>query len=231
MSIAVAVRKGKTVVVAADSQENFGDRKVVGTNHRASKIMAQRALAGAIERELPLWISIARAYLGWSDVEAGNLAEGIAKLEEQSDFLHTAQLRYWLPTYLCWLGEAYVNADKPMEAKLCIDEAHEVMGRGGDYWYAVECLRIEGRLAAHPRINDSAKAEKCFEQALALARLRGQRGFALRAAHALAVHLSSKGWPERARELLQGELRFFADQPNRGDRADARALLQSLEEH
>ena len=35
------------------------------------KIMAQRALAGAIERELPLWISIARAYLGWSDVEAG----------------------------------------------------------------------------------------------------------------------------------------------------------------
>ena len=29
-----------TVVVAADSQENFGDRKVVGSNHRASKIMA-----------------------------------------------------------------------------------------------------------------------------------------------------------------------------------------------
>lgn len=40
MSIAVAVRKGNTVVVAADSQENFGDRKVVGSNHRASKIMA-----------------------------------------------------------------------------------------------------------------------------------------------------------------------------------------------
>jgi ATP-dependent HslUV protease, peptidase subunit HslV len=39
MSIAVAVRKGNTVAVAADSQENFGDRKVVGSNHRASKIM------------------------------------------------------------------------------------------------------------------------------------------------------------------------------------------------
>lgn len=39
MSIAVAVRKGNTIAVAADSQENFGDRKVVGTNHRASKIM------------------------------------------------------------------------------------------------------------------------------------------------------------------------------------------------
>ena len=40
MSIAVAVRKGSTIAVAADSQENFGDRKVVGSNHRATKIMS-----------------------------------------------------------------------------------------------------------------------------------------------------------------------------------------------
>jgi ATP-dependent protease HslVU (ClpYQ) peptidase subunit len=40
MSIAVAVRKGNTIAVAADSQENFGDRKVVGSNHRATKIMS-----------------------------------------------------------------------------------------------------------------------------------------------------------------------------------------------
>ena len=40
MSIAVAVRKGTTIAVAADSQENFGDRKIVGANHRAAKIMA-----------------------------------------------------------------------------------------------------------------------------------------------------------------------------------------------
>lgn len=40
MSIAVAVRKGTTIAVAADSQENFGDRKVVGSNHRATKIMS-----------------------------------------------------------------------------------------------------------------------------------------------------------------------------------------------
>lgn len=39
MSIAVAVRKGNAIAVAADSQENFGDRKIVGANHRATKIM------------------------------------------------------------------------------------------------------------------------------------------------------------------------------------------------
>jgi len=39
MSVAVAVRKGNVVAVAADSQENFGDRKIVAPNHGASKIM------------------------------------------------------------------------------------------------------------------------------------------------------------------------------------------------
>jgi ATP-dependent HslUV protease, peptidase subunit HslV len=38
MSIAVAVSKGGLTVIAADSQENFGDRKLLRQNHRASKI-------------------------------------------------------------------------------------------------------------------------------------------------------------------------------------------------
>ena len=193
------------------------------------KTLAQRALEGAIERELPLWISVARSYLGWCDVETGRLAEGIETLEKQRDFLNSAHLRYWLPTYLCWLAEAYVRADKPTEARRCLEQARNVTGQGGNYWYEVECLRIEGRLGAHPQINDAKKAEQCFEQALSLARQRGQRGFALRAAHDLADHLAGNGQPERARELLEEELKFFTDQPDRGDRVDAKALLCSLQ--
>jgi ATP-dependent HslUV protease, peptidase subunit HslV len=39
MSVAVAVTKGRTVVVAADTQENFGDRRVLRDDHSSSKIM------------------------------------------------------------------------------------------------------------------------------------------------------------------------------------------------
>lgn len=191
--------------------------------------LAQRALAGAIKRELPLWISVARSFLGWSEVESGRLAEGIETLEKLRDFFQTAHLVYWLPTYLCWLAEAYVRTDKLAEARLCLDQARNVLGRGGNYWYEVECLRIEGRLAAHPQINDAPLAERRFEQALALARQRGQRGFALRAANGLAGLLADKGQTERARTLLQQELQFFADQPDRGDRSDTRTLLRFLQ--
>ncbi|MCK1518446.1 AAA family ATPase [Bradyrhizobium sp. 190] len=192
--------------------------------------LAERVLAGAIERELPLWISVARSFLGWSEVESGRLAQGIDTLEKQRDFLQTAHLVYWLPTYLCWLAEAYVRTDKLAEARRCLEQARNVFGRGGNYWYEVECLRIEGRLAAHAQIHDTALAERYFEQSLALARQRGQRGFALRAAGSLAGLLAAKGQSERAHTLLQHELQFFADQPDRGDRSDAKVLLRSLQE-
>ena len=39
MSIAVAVSKGGRTVIAADSQENFGDRRVPRSNHRSAKIL------------------------------------------------------------------------------------------------------------------------------------------------------------------------------------------------
>lgn len=39
MSVAVAVQKGRTIVVAADTQENFGDRRVLRGDHSSSKIM------------------------------------------------------------------------------------------------------------------------------------------------------------------------------------------------
>jgi tetratricopeptide (TPR) repeat protein len=173
---------------------------------------------------------VARSFLGGSEVESGRLVEGIDTLEKQRDFLQTAHVVYWLPTYLCWLAEAYVRADKLAEARLCLEQAREVFGRGGNYWYEVECLRIEGRLAAHAQINDAAHAERSFEQALALAHQRGQRGFALRTANGLAGLLVTKGQTERARTLLQQELEFFADQPDRGDRSDARVLLRFLQE-
>ncbi|OPY95842.1 hypothetical protein A5906_07720 [Bradyrhizobium sacchari] len=194
------------------------------------RALAQRTLEGAIRRELPLWVSVARTFLGWADVESGRLAEGIDVLEKQRDFLQTAHLVYWLPTYLCWLAEAYIRADRLADARRCLDQVRDVFGRGGNYWYEVECLRLEGRFASHAQINDVALAEQNFELAMALAHRRGQRGFGLRAAEGLASLLAARGETDRARALLQQELQFFTGQPDGGDRSDAKRLLRELED-
>jgi hypothetical protein len=51
----------------------------------------------------------------------------------------------------------------------------------------------------------------------------------LRAANGLAGLLAAKGQTERAHTLLQHELEYFAGQPDRGDRSDAKVLLRSLQ--
>lgn len=39
MSVSVAIRKGRSISIAADTQENFGDRKVLRSDHSTSKIV------------------------------------------------------------------------------------------------------------------------------------------------------------------------------------------------
>jgi ATP-dependent protease HslVU (ClpYQ) peptidase subunit len=39
MSVAAAVQKGRMIAIAADTQENFGDRRVLRDDHGSSKIM------------------------------------------------------------------------------------------------------------------------------------------------------------------------------------------------
>ena len=39
MSVAVAVKKGRTIAIAADTQESFGDRRVLRVDHATSKIL------------------------------------------------------------------------------------------------------------------------------------------------------------------------------------------------
>ena len=186
------------------------------------KSLAEQMLEAARKRELPLWMSVSRAFLGWCELEAGRVVEGIGILEGERGFLRAAQIAYWLPMYLCWLAEAHADTGNLEEAKSCLAEARAIIG-GANFWYEIECLRIEARMTA-----EQDEPEHLFEQALTLARERRQVGFELRAARSFAEYLARKGQRERGRKILQQALLPFLDQDG-GDRADAKALLRSLQ--
>jgi predicted ATPase len=187
------------------------------------KSMAEQMLAVATKRELPLWMSVSRSFLGWCELEAGRVAEGIEVLEGERGFLRLAHVSLWLPMYLSWLAEAYADADNIAEAKECLDEARAIIG-GTNFWYEIECMRIEARMAT-----ETEQPEQLFDQTLSLARQRGQPGFALRAAHCFAQYLDGKGEAERSCALLREALLPFANEPDSGDRKEAKALLRLLE--
>ncbi len=194
------------------------------------KTWVERGLAFALERELPFWITVARGFLGWCELQSGRAAEGMASFERQYDFFRALSLVYWMPTYLCWWSEACLAEGRLADARARLAEARQIILSGGECWYEPECLRVEGLIAAHDESNDAARARDCFEHALLLARERGQLGFALRAALDLARLLARAGDVDPARSLVEEAMRPFLGQPEHGDRSDAAAFLRALNE-
>ena len=191
--------------------------------------LARQALAGATKRELPLWISVARTFLGWAEVESGCLEQGHRHAGEAAWFPREGAADL-LAAHLSVLAD---RGPPPC----CQPAGRQVLPRAGPRFQPPRWqLLVRGRVPAPRRApcrrgwakQRRSGAERCFEQALALADQRGQRGFALRTARDLAALLAGKGEPARAHEVLQDEFAFFTDQPEGGDRTDAKALLCSL---
>lgn len=190
------------------------------------RTLANRVQDAAAEQELPFWMTIARTFLGWCEIQSGRPAEGIAILNRERTFLERVNLISWMPVYLCWLTEAHLQLGQTGDAELCLTQARKMIAGGGEAWYDPECWRLSGRVAQLQ--GGHADARDCFAHALDLARRDDDRGFALRAAMDLAAHLAGRGQGQQARAALQEALLPFEQQPVAGDRAAARALLDRL---
>ncbi len=105
------------------------------------KSLAQQMLAAATKRELPLWMSVSRAFLGWCELEAGHVAKGIEALEGERGFLRAAHVAYWLPMYLCWLAEAYADTGN--------GRGGQGLPRGGARRHGRRQLLVRDRVHAH----------------------------------------------------------------------------------
>lgn len=77
-------------------------------NVRQVSRLAGQMLVQATEREV--WRTVARIYLGWCEMGAGNIQDAIDIMKTEGESLDAANLIYWKPTYLCWLAEAYIRA-------------------------------------------------------------------------------------------------------------------------
>jgi predicted ATPase len=75
---------------------------------------------------------------------------------------------------------------------------------------------------------DAAKAEACFERALAVARSQQAKSFELRAAISMARLWRDRGKRDEARELLAPVYGWFTEGFDTPDLKQAKALLDEL---
>ncbi len=95
-------------------------------------------------------------------------------------------------------------------------------------WREAELNRIAGEIALKSPAPDKAKAEACFQRALAVARQQQAKSWELRAAMSMARLWRSQGKPQQARELLAPVYGWFTEGFGTLDLREAKALLDEL---
>jgi predicted ATPase len=94
--------------------------------------------------------------------------------------------------------------------------------------FDAEANRIAGEIALMSPEPDTAKAEACFDCALAVARQQQAKSWELRAAMSMALLWRDQGKRSEARELLAPVYGWFTEGFDTRDLKEAKVLLDEL---
>ena len=110
----------------------------------------------------------------------------------------------------------------------CVGEAITAMETAKERWCGAEVNRIAGEIALMSPEPDAAKAEACFERALAVAPAQQAKSFELRAAMSMARLWRDQGKRDEAQDLLAPVYGWFTEGFDTLDLRQAKALLEEL---
>lgn len=182
------------------------------------------------EHIFPMWLSSARIIDGWVRAEEAPGDEPIALIARGIDDWKATGAEVGGPYFYGLLAEACLGAGRVVQGCAALAAARALRDKNGEHYWESEIDRLEGELhlAASP---DAAAAERCFEQALSVAREQGARSLELRAAMSLARLLATRGGSEqqRGRARLAEVYAWFTEGHDTADLVTAKTLLDALE--
>jgi len=136
--------------------------------------------------------------------------------------------RIFLPVWLSLLARAYGELGQFDDAWSYIGEAISVVETRKETWCEADVYRIAGEIALMSPEPDAAKAEACFERALAVARAQQAKSWELRAAMSMARLWRDQGKQDQARDLLAPVYGWFTEGFDTPDLKQAKALLDEM---
>jgi tetratricopeptide (TPR) repeat protein len=133
-----------------------------------------------------------------------------------------------LPYYLSILGDAYIQAGRPDDARDVLDEGLAIAERSDELCQKAELQRLKGELALRTR-SQNEDAEDHFRRAIGTARHQLSKAWELRATTSLARLYQQQGRPDEARQMLSDAYAWFSEGFDTPDLNAARALLHDLD--
>jgi predicted ATPase len=136
--------------------------------------------------------------------------------------------RIYFPVWLSLLARAYGELGQFDDAWSHVGEAITAVETTKETWYEAEVHRIAGEITLMSPEREAAKAEDCFERALAVARSQRAKSWELRAAMSMARLWRDQSRGDAARDLLAPIYGWFTEGFDTLDLKEANALLEEL---
>ena len=133
-----------------------------------------------------------------------------------------------LPYYLSILGDAYIQARRPDNARDALDEGLAIAEQSDELCQKAELYRLKGELALRTGSQDG-DAEEHFRRAVETARHQLSKAWELRATTSLARLCQQTGRTNEARQMLSDIYGRFTEGFDTPDLKCAKALLDELD--
>ena len=192
------------------------------------------------EQGFPYYLAWVTIMKGWALTAQGQGKEGQAEMRRGLDAIGATGARVRQPYYLALLAEACGHTGEVGAAVKMLAEGLGAAHHHGECWQEAELHRLKGELllGRHaPRARRSppggcrtidTQVERCFHQALAIARRQHAKSLELRAAMSLARLWRRQGKRADAHDLLAPIYLWFTEGFDTADIRDAKALLGEL---
>jgi class 3 adenylate cyclase/predicted ATPase len=197
-------------------------------NYAAADALSDELVALGDEKGALFWKAYGMLHKGCVLALTGRASDAIEKIDATIKIFRSIGSALGLPKYLTLLARAHAELGKFDDAWRCIGEAMTASETTKEKWYDAEINRVAGEIALMAPQPDAAKAEACFDRALAIAREQQAKSWELRAAMSMARLKRDHGKRCEARDLLAPVYGWFTQGFDTLDLKQAKALLGEL---
>jgi predicted ATPase len=205
---------------------------------RRTRELADAVVLGTAKLGLQICRLTGIVLQGWALAQAGQEDAGIAQIQQGLTESRRQGVGASLPRYCALLSEVYRDVGHVIPGLALIAEAQALIKQHEERTYAAEVFRLRGELLltkdsrrhpARPDKRSQVEVEKCFQQALDLARSQQAKMLELRAAVSLSLLWQQQGKRSEAQHLLAGIYNWFTEGFETIDLQEAKTLLTELE--
>jgi predicted ATPase/DNA-binding SARP family transcriptional activator len=205
----------------------------LGREGQKAQERVESAIALCTKQGFPFLLAIGTILQDWALAEQGQEKARIAHMRQGLAAYQAIGAGLWRPYSLSLLAQAYQIAGQVKEGLTVLAEALALVEKSDERWWEAELYRLKGELllkAEGGRLKDEAEAEaeKCFWQAIEVARRQSAKSLELRAVLSLSRLWQKQGKKKEACQMLGEIYGWFTEGFDTADLKEAKVLLEEL---